>query len=103
MPTTRFIVPDERLPEFRDIIINLTKQTLKPDEKNRKQPVRSVNKNKLLVLKNKNLNTKRLEQTKKKKVKNTVINIFKKCGNDVIVSYKLKRTHVSSLHNQYRH
>ena len=38
-----FNVPDERLTEFRNIIVNLTTQILKPDEKTRTQPLRSVN------------------------------------------------------------
>ena len=45
-----FIVPDERLTEFRNIIVNLTTQILKPDEKIRKQPVRAVNKCKQVVV-----------------------------------------------------
>ena len=45
-----FNVPDERLTEFRNIIVNLTTQILKPDEKIRKQPVRAVNKCKQVVV-----------------------------------------------------
>ncbi len=39
-----FIVPDEKLQLFREIIVDLTNQTLKPDEKIRKQPARGVDK-----------------------------------------------------------
>ena len=39
-----FIVPDEKLQLFRKIIIDLTNQTLKPDEKVRKQPARGTDK-----------------------------------------------------------
>ncbi len=39
-----FIVPDEKLQLFRKIIVDLTNQTLKPDEKIRKQPARGVDK-----------------------------------------------------------
>ncbi len=79
-----FNVPDERLKEFRNIIVNLTNQILKPDEKTRKQPVRAVNKCKQLGIDDpqnlkpdekeiirkqpaRNVNTTRLEQTKKTK------------------------------------
>jgi hypothetical protein len=37
-----FIVPDKKLQLFREIIIDLTNQTLKPDEKVRKQPARGT-------------------------------------------------------------
>ncbi len=39
-----FIVPDEKLQLFRKIIVDLTNQTLKPDEKIRKQPARGADK-----------------------------------------------------------
>jgi hypothetical protein len=39
-----FIVPTKRLEEFRDIIVDLTNQVLKPDEKVRKQPARGIDK-----------------------------------------------------------
>jgi hypothetical protein len=39
-----FIVPDKKLQLFREIIIDLTNQTLKPDEKVRKQPARGTDK-----------------------------------------------------------
>ena len=39
-----FIVPDEKLQLFRKIIVDLTNQVLKPDEKVRIQPARGVDK-----------------------------------------------------------
>ena len=54
--------------KFRDIIINLTTQTLKPDEKTRTQPLRSVNvdKGKQLIVA-----TKSKKQSEKEKLKNS--------------------------------
>jgi hypothetical protein len=83
------------LTEFCNIIVNLTTQILKPDEKTRKQPVRAVNKCKQLgIAAHQNLkpdekekirkqparsvNITRLEQTKKTKK-------VKKCSCDAIV------------------
>ena len=52
--------------EFRNIIVNLTTQILKPDEKTRTQPLRSVNvdKGKQLIVA-----TKSKKQSEKEKIK----------------------------------
>ncbi len=63
-----FKVPEEQLDEFRDIIVNLTTQTLEPDEKTRTQPVRSVNKGKQIVA-TQNVATKSKKQSEKEKKK----------------------------------